>query len=58
MSAWARSASSAKTSMSISRIFKRISGGSSGMTGTCGIGDVYGRMRLRGISAAEGELFG
>ena len=41
---WARSASSAKTSISLSRIFKRISCGSPGMTGTGGIGDVYGRL--------------
>ena len=43
MPAWARSASSAKTSISLSRIFKRISCGSPGMTGTDGIGDVYER---------------
>ena len=43
MPAWARSASSAKISISLSRIFKRISCGSPGMTGTGGIGDVYGR---------------
>ena len=45
MPAWARSASSAKISMSLSRIFKRISCGSPGMTGTGRIGDVYGRLR-------------
>ena len=45
MPAWARSASSVKTSISLSRIFKRISCGSPGMTGTGGIGDVYGRLR-------------
>ena len=45
MPAWACSASSAKTSMSLSCIFKRISCGSPGMTGTGGIGDVYGRWR-------------
>ena len=44
MPAWARSASSAKTSISLSRIFKRISCGSPGMMGTGGIGDVYGRL--------------
>ena len=44
MPAWARSASSAKTSISLSRIFKRISCGNPGMTGTGGIGDVYGRL--------------
>ena len=46
MPAWACSASSAKTSISLSRIFKRISCGSPGMTGTGGIGDVYGRCRF------------
>ena len=46
MVACARSASSVKTSMSLSRIFKRISCGSPGMMGTCGMGDIYGRLLI------------
>ena len=58
MPAWACSASSAKTSISISRIFKHISCGSPGRTGTGGIGDVYGRLRFLDDEAIGRGLFG
>ena len=58
MPAWARSASSAKISISLSRIFKRISCGSPGMTGTGGIGDVYGCLQFLDDEAIRRGLFG
>ena len=54
---WARSASSAKTSISLSRILRRISCGSLGMTGTDGIGDVYGRLRFFDDEAIGRRVF-
>ena len=54
---WVRSASSAKTSISLLRIFKRISCGSPGMTGTDGIGDVYGRLRCLSGEPVERRVF-
>ena len=58
MPAWAHSASSAKTSISLSHIFKCISCGSPGMMGTGGIGDVYGRLRFLFDKALRRELVG
>ena len=57
---WARSASSVKISISLSCIFKCISCGNPGMTGTCGTGDMYRRvMSLALDDEAMGyELFG
>ena len=57
MVAWARSASSVKTSISLSRMFRRISCGNPGMTGTCGIGDMYERLSFD-VEAIACELFG
>ena len=58
MLAWARSASSARILISLSHIFKRISCGSPGITGTCGIGDVYERLQFRFGKLIRCELFG
>ena len=57
---WARSASSVKISISLSCIFKHISCGSPGMTGTCGIGDMYGCVISLALDdeAMGCELFG